>query len=78
MSKIPASDENKKQIVINIEMQLCHSYQKEFPFDFVLAGRRSGLMVSALDSRFELWLGYCIVFLGKILYFQSASCYPGV
>ena len=40
-------------------------------------------MVSALDpgasgSGTSLGLGHCIVFLGKILYFPSASLYPGV
>ena len=41
-------------------------------------GRRSGLMVSALDSGqkgrgFESWPGHCVVFLGKTLYFQCLS-----
>ena len=41
-------------------------------------GRHSGLMVSALDSRFEPQPGHCIVFLGKILYSHSASLHPSV
>ena len=42
-------------------------------------------MVNVLDSGlgglgFEPWLGSlcCVVFLGKTLYFHSASLYPGV
>ena len=48
-----------------------------------LEGRRSGLMVSALNSRSggpgssPGW-GYCVVFLGKTLYSHSASLHPGV
>ena len=37
-------------------------------------------MVSALDSersRFEPWLGHCVVFLGKTLYSHSASLHSG-
>ena len=45
--------------------------------------RRSGLVVSALDSRSSGpgsspgW-GHCVVFLGKTLYSHSASFHPGV
>ena len=45
--------------------------------------RRSGLVVSALDSRSSGpgsspgW-GHCVVFLGKTLYSHSASLHPGV
>ena len=45
--------------------------------------RRSGLMVSALNSRsggpgLSPGQGHCVVFLGKILYSHSASLHPGV
>ena len=46
-------------------------------------GRHSSLMVSALDSGVSGpgsspgW-GHCVVFLGKTLYFHSASLHPGV
>ena len=45
--------------------------------------RRSGLVVSALDSRSSGpgsspgW-GHCVVFLGKTLYSHSASFHPSV
>ena len=29
-------------------------------------------------SGFKRWLWYCVVFLGKILYFQSASLHQGI
>ena len=45
--------------------------------------RRSGLMVSALNSRsgglgLSPGRGHCVVFLGKTLYSHSASLHPGV
>ena len=45
--------------------------------------RRGGLMVSALDSGSggpgsSPGRGHCVVFLGKTLYFHSASLHPGV
>ena len=42
-------------------------------------GRRSGLVVSALDlgSR-DLAGSLCVVFVGKMLYSHSASLHPGV
>ena len=49
----------------------------------LLGERRGGLVVSALDSGFEMcgfepWPGHCVVFLGKTLYSHSASLHPGV
>ena len=50
---------------------------------FVYCGRRSGLMVSALDSGASTpgsspgW-GHCVVFLSKTLYSHGASLHPGV
>jgi len=46
-------------------------------------GRRSGLMVSALDSGLSApgsspGQGHCIVFLGKTCYSHSVSLHPGV
>ena len=46
-------------------------------------GRRSGLMVSALDSGASCpgsspGRGHCVVFLGKTLYSHSASLHSGV
>ena len=46
-------------------------------------GRGGGLMVSALVSRSSgpgssPGRGHCVVFLGEILYSQSASLHPGV
>ena len=61
-------------------------HRAEFAFIravFNSAGRRGGLMVSALDS----WASgpglspgrrHCVVFLGKTLYSHSASLRPGV
>ena len=45
--------------------------------------RRSGLMVSVLNSRsggpgLSPGRGHCVVFLGKTLYSHSASLHPGV
>ena len=45
--------------------------------------RRSGLMVSVLNSRSDgpglsPGRGHCLVFLGKTLYSHSASLHPGV
>ena len=45
--------------------------------------KRSGLMVSQLDSRssgpgLSPGWGHCVVFLGKTLYSHSASLQPGV
>ena len=45
--------------------------------------RRSGLMVSALNSRssgpgLSPGRGHCVVFLDKTLYSHSASLHPGV
>ena len=45
--------------------------------------RRSGLMVSVLNSRsggpgLSPSRGHCVVFLGKTLYSHSASLHPGV
>ena len=45
--------------------------------------RRSGLMVSVLNSRsggpgLSPGWGHCVVFLGKTLYSHSASLHPGV
>ena len=57
-----------------------------FPlFDFycTVSGRRSGLVVSVLDSGSSGpgsrpgW-GHCVVFMGKTLYSHSASLHPGV
>ena len=47
------------------------------------AGRRGGLMVSALDSGSSgpgsgPGLGHCVVSLGKTLYSHGASLHPGV
>ena len=48
-----------------------------------MCGRRSGLLVSVLDSRASgpgsiPGLEHCVVFLGKTLYSHSASLHPGV
>ena len=53
------------------------------PSPWYNCGRRGGLMVSALDSGASGpgsspgW-GHCVVFLGKTLYYHSASLHPGV
>jgi len=50
---------------------------------FLILWMRGGLRVSALDSGASGlgsspgW-GHCVVFLGKTLYFHSASLHPGV
>ena len=55
----------------------------EYSMAQVPCGRRSGLMVSALDSGASTpgsspgW-GHCVVFLGKALYSHGASLHPGV
>ena len=48
-----------------------------------LSGRCGGLMVSVLDSESSglgsgSGRGYCVVLLGKTLYFHGASLHPGV
>ena len=48
-----------------------------------MCGRRSGLLVSELDSGSSgpgssLGRGHCVVFLGKTLNSHSASLHPGV
>ena len=48
---------------------------------YFCCGRRSDLMVSALDlgasgPGLSLGWGHCVVFLGKTLYFQGASLHP--
>ena len=58
-------------------------HNSELLLYFVRSLRRSGLMVSALDSGASApgsspGLGHCVVFLGKTLYSHGASLHPGV
>ena len=52
-------------------------------FCFKIIGRHGGLMVSALNTRASSpgscpSRGHCVVFMGKTLYYHSASLHPGV
>ena len=76
-----------KTIGVNSRIKLkTHFYCKAIRFFFTSAhpaGRRGGLIVSALDPGSNgpgssPGLGHCVVFLGKTLYSHGASLHPGV
>ena len=72
-------------VLIPLYSVLIPLYSVLIPLSSVLffCGRRSGLMVSALDLGASGLgssprRGHCVVFLGKTLYSHGASLHPGV
>ena len=70
---------NLRRDLRSVAKRVCKFYRKYTQ----VAGRRSGLMVSAFDSGASgpgssPGRGHCVVFLGKTLHSHSASLHPGV